>query len=106
MQTYSKKKIENDRTSTQSWVAGSQINFYHDDEEAQELILDEDRLTYRRPQFEKEYYIEPKNNSKKMTFDKYEKLMKFIIFSLDFIKSQVDGNFQVRFILIADLLLF
>ena len=30
-----------------SCVGGNTLNFYNDNDEAQELILDEDRLTYR-----------------------------------------------------------
>lgn len=42
------KYADPERASTNSCVGGSQINFYNDEDEAQELILDEDKLTYRR----------------------------------------------------------
>ena len=63
-----RNKIDTERTSTPSWVEGSHINFYHDDEEAQELILEEDRLTYRRAQFDKNYFDEPQKSFRKTSF--------------------------------------
>jgi len=41
------KYLEHERESLNSWVERGSINFYWDEDEAQELILDEDRLTYR-----------------------------------------------------------
>ena len=38
---------QNDRDSASSCVTGSHLNFYNDEFEAQELILEEDRLTSR-----------------------------------------------------------
>jgi hypothetical protein len=41
------KYLDHERASTNSCIGGSTINFYNDEDEAQELILDEDRLTFR-----------------------------------------------------------
>lgn len=41
------KYQDHERASTYSCIGGSTINFYNDEDEAQELILEEDRLTFR-----------------------------------------------------------
>lgn len=38
---------DNERESSASCVGGSALNFYNDEAEAQELVLEEDRLTFR-----------------------------------------------------------
>ena len=66
--------MDMDRESTNSCVGGSNINFYNDEDEAQELILEEDRLTVRSSkQKNKEEF---RDDETLESFGKYQKLRK------------------------------
>lgn len=63
---------DQERDTSGSCIGGSHLNFYQDDEEAQELILDEDRLTFRSAHGKKS-----KDNSPVGSFESYDDFDKY-----------------------------
>lgn len=72
---HSDRYRDQERDTTGSCIGGSHLNFYPDDEEAQELILDEDRLTLRSAHGKKCKDDSPANSFESYDdFDKYQKV--------------------------------